>query len=65
VHDRLGDKTMLRDLSEGRFPAHDQLEQMANDLVPDDQPLRRDPERKPFNHCVDQSRWCPVGLTKS
>ena len=36
VHDRLGGKTMLRDLSEGQIPAHDRLEQMANDLVPDD-----------------------------
>ena len=38
---------------------------MANDLVHDDQPLRRDPEREPFNHHVDQPRWCPAGLTKS
>jgi len=65
VHDQLGGKSMLRDSSEGRIHVHDQLEQMANDLVLDDQPLHRDPEREPFNHRVDRPRWCPAGLTKS
>ena len=65
MHDRLGGKTMLRDPSGGRIPAHDRLEQMADDMVPDDQPLRRDPEREPVHHLIDQPRWCPAGLTKS
>src|SRR6185295_2870353 len=47
VHDRLGGRTMLRDPAGRRVPAHDQLEQMADDRVQDDQPMRRDPEREP------------------
>ena len=39
---------MLRDPSRGRIPAHDRLEWLANDSVPDEQPMRRDPEREPF-----------------
>ena len=27
--------------------------------------LRRDPEREPAHNRVDQTRWCPVDLTKS
>ena len=56
---------MLNDPSGGRIPVHDRLEQMANDMTPDDQPMRRDPEREPAWCCVDQPRWCPAGLTKS
>ena len=33
VHDRLGGRTMLRDPTGRRVPAHDQLEQMADDRV--------------------------------
>ena len=62
MHDQLGGKSMLRDSSEGQIHVHDQLEQMANDLVLDDQPLHRDPEREPFNHRVDRPRWCPGGF---
>ena len=47
VHDRLGGRTMLRDPAGRRVPAHDQLEQMADDRVQDDQPMRRDPEHEP------------------
>ena len=36
MHDRLGGRVMLRDPSGGQIPAHDRLEQMASDLVPDD-----------------------------
>ena len=63
VHDRLGGRTMLRDPARRRVPAHDRLEQMADDRVQDDQPMRRDPEREP-NH-ADQPQWCPGGLSRS
>ena len=53
VHDQLGGRTMLRDPVGRRVPAHDRLEQMADDRVQDDQPMRRDPEREP--DCTDQS----------
>ena len=43
--------------------AHDQLEQMTDDRVQDDQPMRRDPEREPDR--TGQSQWCPGGLTRS
>jgi len=56
---------MLREPSGGQTPAHDHLEQMASDRVPDDQPLRRYPEREPVHCRIDQPRWCLVGLTKS
>jgi len=46
-----------------RVPAHDRLEQMADDRVQDDQPMRRDPERDPNR--TGQSQWCPGGLTRS
>ena len=54
---------MLRDPAGRRVPAHDRLEQMADDRVQDDQPMRRDPEHKPDR--TNQSQWCPGGLTKS
>jgi hypothetical protein len=38
---------------------------MANDIVQDDQPMRRDPEREPYTHRVSQPQWCPRGLTRS
>ena len=53
---------MLRDLAGIRVPAHDRLEQMADDRAQDDQPMRRDPEREPGR--TDQSQWCPGGLTR-
>ena len=45
---------MLCDLTGGQIPAHDGLEQMANNLVHDDQPMRRDPEKEPFVHRTSQ-----------
>ena len=54
---------MLRDPTGRRVPVHDRLEQMANDRVQDDQPMRRDPEREPDS--TDQSQWYPGGLTRS
>ena len=54
---------MLRDPVGRRMPAHDRLEQMADERVQDDQPMRRDPEREPDH--TDQSQWCPRGLTRS
>ena len=54
---------MLRDPSGGRVTAHDQLEQMADDRVHDDQPMRRDPEREPDR--TGQPQWCPGGMTRS
>ena len=53
VHDRLGGRTMLCDPAGRRISAHDRLEQVADDRVQDDQPMRRDPEREP--DCTDQS----------
>jgi hypothetical protein len=40
---------MLRDPTGRRVLAHDRLEQMADDRVQDDQPMRRDPEREPYS----------------
>ena len=54
---------MLRDPVGGRVSVHDRLEQVADDRVQDDQPMRRDPECEP--DCMDQSQWCPGGLTRS
>ena len=54
MHDRLGGRTMLRDPVGRIVPAHDRLEQMADDRVQDDQPMRRDPEHKPDR--MDQSQ---------
>ena len=54
---------MLRDPAGRRVPAHDRLEQMADNRVQDDQPMRRDPECEPDR--TDQSQWCPGGLTRS
>ena len=65
VHDRLWSRTMLRDPMGGRILADDRLEQMANDRVQDDQPLRRDPEREPVHNHIDRPQWYPAGLTKS
>ena len=39
VHDRLGGRTMLCDPAGRRVPAHDRLEQMADERVQDDQPM--------------------------
>ena len=36
---------------------------MADDRVQDDQPMRRDPELEPDR--MNQSQWCPGGLTRS
>ena len=46
------------------MPAHDRLEQMADDRIQDDQLMRRDPEREPFTHHASQPQWCPSGLTR-
>ena len=54
---------MIRDPAGRRVPAHDRLEKMADERVEDDQPIRRDPEREPDR--MDQSQWCPGGLTRS
>ena len=54
---------MLRDPAGRRVHAHDRLEQIADDTVQDDQPMRRDPESEPDR--TDQSQWCPRGLTRS
>ena len=54
---------MLHDPAGRRVPAHDRLEQMADDMVQDDQPVRRDLEREPDH--TGQPEWCPRGLTRS
>ena len=56
---------MLCDPVRGRIPADECLEQMANDRVPDDQPMRRDPKREPVHDNIDWPQWCPAGLTRS
>ena len=63
MHDQLGGRTILRDLAGRRIPAHDRLEQIADDTVQDDQPMRRDPEREPDH--TDQFQGCLGGLTRS
>jgi len=65
VHDRLGGRTMLRDPAGRRVPAHDRLEQMADDRVQDDQQMHRDPEREPHSDRTSQPQWCPGGLSRS
>ena len=54
---------MVCDPARRRVPVHDRLEQVADDRVQDDQPMRRDPERELDR--TDQSQWCPGGLTRS
>ena len=58
-----GGRTMLRDPARRRVPIHDRLEQVADDRVQDDQPMRRDLEREPDH--MDQFQWCPGCLTRS
>jgi hypothetical protein len=45
---------MLRDPAGRRVPAHNRLDQMADERVQDDQPMRRDPECEPDH--MDQSQ---------
>ena len=54
---------MLRDPVGRQVPAYDRLEQMPDNRVQDDQPMRRDPERE-SDH-TGQPQWCPGGLTRS
>ena len=54
---------MLCDPTRRRVHVHDRLDQMADARVQDDQPMRKDPEREPDR--MDQSQWCPGGLTRS
>ena len=54
---------MLRDPAGRGVPIYDRLEQVADDRVQDDQPMRRDPECEPDR--TGQSQWCPGGLTRS
>ena len=56
---------MLCDPAGRRVPVHDRLEQMADDRVQDDQPMRRDPECEPHLDHTNQPQWCPGGLTRS
>jgi len=56
---------MLCDPVGRRIPAHDRLEQRADDRVQDDQPMHRDPEKEPYTHRTNQPQWCPGGLTRS
>ena len=48
-----GGRIMLCDPTGGRIPANERLEEMANDRVPDDQPMRRDPDREPVHDNID------------
>jgi hypothetical protein len=56
---------MLCDPARGKIPTDERLEQMANDRVQVDQPMRRDSEREPVHDNIDQPQWCPPGLTRS
>ena len=47
------------------MPAHDRLEQMADDRVQDDKPMCRDPEREPDADRTSLPQWCLGGLTTS
>ena len=47
------------------MPAHDRLEQMADDRVQDDQLMRRDPESEPNSDRTNQPQWCPGDLSRS
>ena len=65
MHDRLGDRTMLRDPAGGRISADERVEENTDARVLDEYPHRRDPEREPVHDNIDWPRWCPVGLTRS
>ena len=65
MHDRLGGRTMLRDLAGGRISADERVEQAATAQVPDEYPHRRDPERVSVHDNIDRPRWCLEGLTRS
>ena len=56
---------MLPDPSGGQIPAHDRLEQMTDDMMPDDQSMCKDLEREQFARRAGQPQWCLVGLNKS
>jgi hypothetical protein len=57
IHYRLG----------GRIKEQDLLEDEANDLVPDEEPLNREIEHQCTYHYESEMypRWCPGGFTKS
>ena len=60
-----GGRTILRDPAGRIVASHDRLEQMADDRVQDDQPMRRDPECEPDSDRTNQPQWCPGGLSRS
>ena len=64
VHERLEVKKSVYDRLGGRLSEQNQLEEMANNLVPDEQPFRRDPEMQKEPQ-EEMPRWCPRGLTRS
>ena len=65
MHDRLGGRTMLRDLVGGRISADERVEQTADAQISDEYPHGRDPKREPVHDSIDRPRWCPAGLTRS
>ena len=65
MHDRLGDRTMLRDPAGGRISADERVEQASIAQVSDEYPHRKDPEREHVHDNIDRPQWCPRGLTRS
>jgi hypothetical protein len=65
VHDRLRGKVTVKDRI--RISVCYRLEERANNRVPDEEPLCREPERRqaPKHSGVRNPRWCPDGLTNS
>jgi hypothetical protein len=65
VHDRLGSKVTVKDRM--RVSVHDQLEERANNRVPNEEPLCHEPERRraPEQSGVRHPWWCLDRLTKS
>ena len=56
---------MLRDPTGRKISTDEQVERAATAQVPDEYPHHRDPEREHIHDNINQSRWCPRGLTRS
>ena len=55
---------MLCDPAGGRISADERVEQAATQVLVE-YPHRRGPGREPVHNNIDQTRWCPRGLTRS
>ena len=63
VHDRLGMKPTVHNRLGPKMSSR--LERMAEEMVPDEEPFRRDPEKQPMPNQKVNPQWCPSGLTRS